>query len=92
MKITTKSGFALNLEKEVLDDWRIVEAIADAGSENDASSQMKGAVELVRLVFKDQKKAYYAFISKANNGRVPNEIVNTDIVDIFEQLKEAKNS
>lgn len=92
MEITTKSGFTLKLDKETLDDWRITEAIADAGSEDDTSLQLKGIVALTRLIFKDQKKAYFTHVSKSNGGRVPNSVINEDITDIFEQLKEAKNS
>lgn len=92
MEITTKSGFTLNIDKEILDDWRITEAIADAGSEDDTSLQLKGIVALTRLIFRDQKKAYYNHVSKNNGGRVPNSIINEDITDIFNQLKEAKNS
>ncbi|MBR6822223.1 MAG: hypothetical protein IKM87_03565 [Clostridia bacterium] len=91
MKITTKSGFALNLDKEALDDWKITEAIADAGSE-DTTEQIRGIVALVKLIFKDQKKAYYAHVAAKHNGRVPNEVINEDVEDIFNQLKEAKNS
>ncbi len=92
MEITTKSGFKLNLDKEVLDDWRITEAIADTGSEDDTSLQLKGIVTLTRMIFRDQKKAYYTHVSESNGGRVPNSVINEDITDIFEQLKEAKNS
>ena len=91
MKITTKSGFELELDKEALNDWRITEAIADAGNDEDQATQLKGVVELTRLVFRDKKKAYYAHVSKEHDGRVPTEVVNEDITDIFVQLKEAKN-
>ncbi len=92
MEITTKSGFKLNLDKEVLDDWRIVEAIADADSEDNASLRLKGIVTLTKMIFRDQKKAYYTHVSESNGGRVPNSVIKEDVNDIFEQLKEAKNS
>ncbi len=92
MEITTKSGFTFHLDKEALDDWRMTEAIADAANEEDTTLQLKGIVAMTRLVFKEQKKAYYAHVSKNNGGRVPNSVINEDITDIFEQLKEAKNS
>lgn len=92
MEITTKSGFKLNLDKEVLDDWRIVEAIADADSEDNASLRLKGIVTLAKMIFRDQKKAYYTHVSESNGGRVPNSVIKEDVNDIFEQLKEAKNS
>ena len=91
MKITTKSGFSLDIDKESLNDWKITEAIAEASSE-DTTEQIRGIVNLVKLIFHDQKKAYYDFVARKHNGRVPNEVINEDVTTIFESLNEAKNS
>lgn len=90
MTITTKSGFELDIDKEALDDWRVTEAIADSASD-DMGDQMRGVANLVKLIFGKQKKAYYSHVAGKHNGRIPNDIVNEDVLDIFDQIKESKD-
>ncbi len=95
MKITTKSGFELEIDKEELNDYKVLDAIADADSDDEAE-KIRGSVNLVRYILGKQKKAYYKHIEAQHNGRVPVEVVNEDVSDIFNQLndsddKEAKD-
>lgn len=90
MKITTKSGFELDIDKEALDDWRVTESIADAASD-DVGEQMRGVANLVKLIFGKQKKAYYNHVAAEHNGKIPNNVVNEDVLDIFDQLKESND-
>lgn len=94
IKGTTKNGFAFEIDESIGGDFRVVEAIADADSD-DASAQLRGTVNLVRLLLgEDGKKRLYRHLA-AENGTVPSSEViatATEILQIArERSKEVKN-
>ena len=91
---TTKSGFKFEVADGIGNDFRIVEAIADSDSD-DESAQVRGTVNLVRLVLGEAgKKALYKHLAETC-GSVPTSRVIEEVTEIFqiarERSKEAKN-
>lgn len=91
MTVTTISGFTFNVDKEKLDDWRVVEAIADASNEDDKAAQLRGVAALVRYIFGEKKKAFFKHLASKHEGRIPAEAVNDDVRNIMDQLAAVKN-
>ena len=93
IKGTTKSGFAFEVNEGISNDFRVLEAIADADSE-DESAKVRGSVELVRLILGDGKKALYKHL-EGIHGSVPVDVVIAEVVEILtacrEQSKAVKN-
>lgn len=90
----TKSGFAFEVPDGIESDFRVLEAIADADSE-DASAKLRGTVELVRLLLGEEgKKRLYSKL-RAECGSVPTEKVIEEVTEILqlagERSKAAKN-
>lgn len=78
MKVTTKTGFACEVDETAFDDMECVELVAriDQGD--------KTAVPpfLMQLVGPEQKKALYDHV-RIESGRVPIEAVMSEIEDIL---------
>jgi hypothetical protein len=90
IKGKTKSGFEFEMNEEVLNDMRIVDALADMQSGDD-SLVMVAVTELLNLVLgRKQKQLLYKHL-EVENGRVPIEKVSDELVEIFNSLKEGKN-
>lgn len=94
ISVTTKSGFTAEVNEGIGNDFRVVEAIADADS-GDESRMLRGTVDLVRLMLGENgKKALYAHL-EAKHGSVPVEAVISEVTEILtlarEQSKAVKN-
>lgn len=86
---TTKSGFSYAVNDGISEDFRVVEALADADSA-DASEQLRGSVALVRLMLgEDGKQALYAHLL-AKYGSVPTARVSEEITEILLAAKDNK--
>lgn len=84
---TTKSGFAYEIDESLADDFRLVEAIADADSD-DASDKLRGTVNLVRLLLGEKgKKALYKHLQETR-GSVPTEAVIEAATEIMQAARE----
>lgn len=87
---TTKSGFSFAVSEDIGSDFRIMEAIADAESE-DASEKLRGTVNLVRAVLGNSgKRALYRHVMK--DGVVPSEAVAEEITEILQIAKEKQRT
>ena len=91
---TTPSGFAFEVNENLLTDFRFVEALADMESE-DAGAVARGSVAAVDLIFGRQgKKALYAHVTAAD-GTIPTERVMEELTEILkfagEQERGIKN-
>lgn len=86
---TTKSGFHFRVSRRVRNDWRFVQALADSESK-DESDQLRGMVNIVRLLFKDQAEELYAHIQE-KDGTVPTDKLMEETREVLEAMKE-KNS
>lgn len=91
MEGKTKSGFRFSVDERILDDWRLLSAIALTETQ-DASDQIRGAHELVSLLLGEKEKDLLDFIAKRNDGFVPSSQVTKIISEIITEVKELKNS
>lgn len=86
---TTKSRFRFSLRDGAADDFRVVEALADADS-GDASAVLRGTVQLVRLLLgEDGKAALYEHLISLH-GSVPTARVSEEITEILTLARERK--
>ena len=67
-------GIALNVKAEDLDDFDLVEALADANSE-DVDVQMQAVVRVFRIVYGDDHKRVKSEPRKKNGGKLTTEIM-----------------
>ena len=87
----TKSGFKFAIDERILSDWRLVDAIGMSESD-DASEQIRGVRNLMKLILGDQADALKKHIADKNEGFVPSEQVTDLITEIITTAKEIKNS
>ena len=67
-------GIALNVKAEDLDDFELVEALADANSE-DMDVQMQAVVRVFRIVYGDDYKRVKSELREKNGGKLTTEIM-----------------
>ena len=91
MEGKTKSGFKFSLDERIIDDWRLLSAIALSESK-DPSDQIRGSHELVTLLLGEKEKDLLDFIAKRNDGFVPSSQVSKIISEIITEVRELKNS
>ena len=87
---TTKSGFKFKASKRVRNDWRFVQALADSESK-DESEQLRGMVNIVRILFKDQADALYEHLQE-EDGVVPTDRIMEETREVIEALQEKNSS
>lgn len=87
----TKSGFKFAIDERILSDWRLVDAIGMSESD-DASEQIRGVRNLMKLILGDQADALKKHIADKNEGFVPSKQVTDLITEIITTAKEIKNS
>lgn len=92
MKIKTKSGFKFELDERVLNDYRLVRAIARADDKNNPHNVLGGLVDLVSLIFRKDEQRLMEHIAEKNDGFVDQERIKEEIADVFSQVKALKNS
>lgn len=86
MKGTTKSGFNYQLKKEDLDDYEVVELVANIEDEPLLIVKLMN-----KLLGKEQKNALMAHC-RNEKGRVPIKAMTEEITEIFKQGQTTKNS
>ena len=91
MKGTTKSGFKFDIDERIIDDWRLIDAIGMAESE-DPSEQIKGTRAVADLLLGKNKDSLMQFLQKKNEGYVPVAAMTNTIAEIISEVKELKNS
>lgn len=81
--VTTKSGFHCRVNPQVLDDWRVVEALAEAGDDNPLK-QADGSVKVLKIVFGDKNiEALKKHVAETNGGFVSTEKMVEELFDVF---------
>ena len=91
MKGTTKSGFKFDIDDRIVGDWRLVEAIAMAESD-DPGEQLKGSRAVADLLLGKDKESLMKFLQEKNDGFVPAIEVTNTIAEIMTTVREIKNS
>lgn len=91
MTVKTKSGFKFTLDEKILNDYRLVEAIAMTASSDD-TKRIIGTTQIIDFLFGDKKSEYLAHIASKNDGYVPNEVINAELLDLMSEIGKLKNS
>ena len=91
MKGTTKSGFKFNIDERIIDDWRLLDAIAMAESD-DPGEQIRGSRAVADLLLGKDKESLMQFLQKKHDGFVPAIEVTNTIAEIITSVRELKNS
>ena len=87
-EIETPSGFKCTINEDVLDDMELLDLIIAIDS--DADNQLIYYNQIMnKLIPKDTKKALYDHI-RTEDGRVPAQSFKTELMAIFECLKNKK--
>ena len=87
LKGKTETGFAFEIDEKRLDNMELLDAIAEM--ENDNIIALSNVSQL--LLGKEQRKALYDHI-RDEDGTVPSKSFSDELVNIFESVKEIKNS
>lgn len=91
MKGTTKSGFKFNIDERIVEDWRLIDAIAMAESD-DPGEQIKGTRAVADLLLGKEKESLIKFLQDKNDGFVPALAMTNTIAEIITTIRELKNS
>ena len=91
MKGTTKSGFKFNIDERIIEDWRLIDAIAMAESD-DPGEQVRGTKAVTDLLLGKDKASLIKFIQDKNDGFVPATEMTNVIAEIITTVRELKNS
>ena len=79
----TKTGFEFSIEDGALDDWELLEVLADI---DDGKTQKLGAA--IKLLLGDEQAKALKEHCRNDEGRVPTSAMMKEIGDIFAALKE----
>lgn len=91
MKGKTQSGFKFNIDERIIEDWRLIDAIAMAESD-DPSDQLKGTRAVADLLLGEEKEALIKFLQEKNDGFVPAKEMTNIIAEIITSIRDLKNS
>lgn len=83
----TRSGFQFKLDDEVIDDYELLEDLCEIDGGNDA----KVPSILTRLLGKEQKESLKDHV-RTDTGRVPTSRMMEELMDIFTNNQQGKNS
>ena len=86
----TTSGFEFSYDERLLNDWRIMEAIAYADSP-DNIKKVKGTSDLVDFLLGDNRESLFEHIKKNNDGFIPANVLQKELFDILASAKESSN-
>ena len=91
MKGTTKSGFKFNIDERIVEDWRLIDAIAMAESD-EPGEQVRGTKAVADLLLGKDKESLIKFLQSKNDGFVPATEMTNIIAEIITTVRELKNS
>lgn len=86
IKGTTSTGFEFELDENRLNNYELIDALAETSGDNPLS-----VAKVVNLLLGDQKKDLLNHC-RAEDGTVPIARVMEEITDIFKANKHGKNS
>lgn len=83
----TKSGFKFEIDDEAIDDYELLEDLCEIDNGNDG--KIPGI--LTRLLGKEQKEALKDHV-RTEKGRVPASRMIEELMEIFSNINNGKNS
>lgn len=87
IKVITKSGFETEIPQNALNDMEVVDALAVNASGDDLERMKALSVICKKLFGKDRERIYDHV--RTEEGRVPPELIEQEILDVFDALGEA---
>ena len=86
--VTIKNGFQLTVDEVALNDMEMLDAIAEAQSED----PLRISFVIKKLLGNEQRKKLYDFL-RDESGKVPIDAVTEAVTEVFNALgEEGKNS
>ncbi|CYX61920.1 hypothetical protein [Streptococcus suis] len=85
-EVETSTGLVLSIDQDRLENYELFEAITD--EENGVNGAM---IRIVNLLLGDEAKRLKDHV-RTEKGLVPISALGAEIKDIFEQVKDLKNS
>lgn len=86
----TKSGFKYSIDERRLRDYRVVKSISDIDSE-DATTQIKGMIELSSWLMGDDMGRLEEHVRKKNDGFADVQTIYAEIFEIINSQNKLKN-
>ena len=91
----TQSGFNYEIDENLKNDWRFISTLTKLKELEDSDSAevdfINVMADIEKMLFADKGKAFEKHIAKLNEGRVPIDIVLTELLEIIKN-DETKNS
>ena len=87
VSVKTKTGFECDIDEDRLDDWEVLDQIS--GMED---GDLLQAPRLLKKLLSKEDVRKLMDLHREESGRVPTEAIMDELLDIFGQVKEAKNS
>ena len=88
MKITTKSGFKCEINKDIIKDWRLIKTLQKCQHDETA---LDGGVELENLLLGDKGSKELEKHIEALDGFVGADKLFEEMTEILEKLNPSKN-
>lgn len=87
--VETKSGFKCQIDDDIFNDMEMLEAVQKTMSD-DPIDKLNGTINIVNMMFGDNKKDLYAHIKK-EHGKVLSDVLEGDILSVMNSIGKAKN-
>lgn len=84
----TPSGFDFEVDEKKLNDWEMVEAIADSQSEED-TDRLRATVRIARLLLGEQYKKLKTHCRQPDSS-IPPDKIGEELQAIFKAIADAK--
>jgi len=85
--VVTVKGVTVTIDPSVLDDWDVVECIADIQDEGrTAAEKLPSTVRLMRLLLGGDYARAKKELREAHDGQLTNEVMGGFITEVFEAL------
>ena len=92
VKGATKSGFEFEIDEKLMEDQELLDLIVDSESEDD-SIKVKATRKLYTFILGDKGyERLKAHVREKNDGYCPVKEVTAEFLEIFNSVKELKNS
>lgn len=86
--IKTNSGFECSINKDAMDDMRILDALVDLQNGNKMEQVVALRTILERLMGMEQKEAFYTHLEE-KEGRASISAAYVELLDLFKKIGEA---
>lgn len=84
----TRSGFSFDVNENIVEDWRVVEALAATSAESDIE-RTRGVVSLVNLLLGERKTALITSVTR-EDGIAHIQDVMDNVSDILDAIAKAR--